>query len=259
MITSYNKFLNENTQFSKLNSMIDYTSLTGQETEEDIKHLCNKAQLLQVKSICIYPKWVKTASECLKDSNVLVCTVISFPKGTDKTEAKITETKKAINDGADEIDIVIDYKSLKKVEGDNEEEDFKIVEEIIEDIEGVKEVCKNYKNKENKFITLKVIIESGELTIPQTELATKMCIDAEADFIKTSTGKVQIGAELNKVAAIYDVIKEEDEDLKIKASGGIRNLDDMNAFLKYVDRFGIGFNSVDQINGLTAIAGGGNY
>lgn len=256
MLKKFNEFVNENLQLetlnlSKYNSIIDYTSLTETETEADIISLCEKAKILQTKSVCVYPKWVKKSAECLEDSNVLVCTVISFPKGTDKTSAKVAETKQAIEDGADEIDMVLDWRLLKEMfQIDDEDKSFKILEELKDDVYQVVEECHKHTNKVGEKVILKVIVESSELTIEETEMATNICLDAGADFIKTSTGKIGVGAELNKVKSMYDTIKKEGEDMKIKASGGIRTVDDINAFLPYVDRLGMGFGSVDQINGI---------
>jgi len=257
MLKKYKDFVNENlnedqSKFSKYNPLIDYTSLTEQETEQDIISLCEKAKILGTKSVCVYPKWVKTAAECLSDSPVLVCTVISFPKGTDKTSAKVAEAKKAIQEGADEIDMVLDWRLLKTLSDIDDEEAFEVLEELKEDVESVAEECHKHTDKNGQQVILKVIVESGELTLDETELATKICIDSGADYIKTSTGKVAIGAELDKVKMMYDTIKAEGEDLKIKASGGVRTLDDMNTFAPYVDRFGMGYGSVDSINGLDA-------
>lgn len=241
-LKGYYRFIKENLNdnFNEYNSIIDYTSLTEKETEEDIISLCERAKILNVKSVCVYPKWVKTAYECLENTDVLITTVISFPEGNNSTLEKVSEAKKAINDGADEIDMVMDYKKLK--EGD--------IEYVTNDIEKVVEEVHKHTTKLGQQTILKVIVESGELTEEETELSTNICIETGADFIKTSTGKVSIGAELDKVKIMFNTIKENNDNLKIKASGGIRTLEDMNTFLPYVDRFGMGFGSVDKINGL---------
>jgi len=96
---------------------------------------------------------------------------------------------------------------------------------------------------------LKVIVESGKLNAEQTKFVTEICIEAGADFIKTSTGMVEVGAELDKVKTMYDTIKENDSDMMIKASGGIRTIEDVKKFAPYVDRFGIGSSSVDNMMG----------
>ena len=97
---------------------------------------------------------------------------------------------------------------------------------------------------------MKIIVESGLLNLDQTKSATEICIKTGVDFIKTSTGKVETGAEIEKVKLMKKVIEKNSSSLKIKASGGIRNLQQFNAFEPYVERFGIGFASVDEMNGI---------
>jgi deoxyribose-phosphate aldolase len=252
-IKNFNQFVNENlkTGDNIFNSIIDYTSLTEKETEEDIIELCNKAKLLGTKSVCVYPKWVKTASECLSDSDVLVCTVVSFPKGEDTTAYKLAETKKAISDGVDEVDMVLNWKALKKVEDENSRNPN--YEEFINDVQTLVEECHKNTNKNGEPVILKVIVESGELTLEETEVATIICLEAGADFIKTSTGKISgSGAELEKIKVMYDTIQDSGLEMKIKASGGVRTLEDIKKLAPYTDRFGMGYASVDQINGLDA-------
>ena len=99
---------------------------------------------------------------------------------------------------------------------------------------------------------MKVIVESGELDIPQTNYVTKLCLEADADYIKTSTGKVNIGAELVKVKEMKDVITESDKTMFIKVSGGIRSFEDIERFAPYVDRFGVGFGVVEKLNGISS-------
>jgi deoxyribose-phosphate aldolase len=222
-------------------SKIDYTLLKPEATEKDIIELCAKADKLGVKSVCVLPKMVKTAKEELKDSPVLVCTVVSFPYGTDSTEEKLRETSMCIQNGADEVDMVMNYKTIyDAMEGDPE------YDEAVMDIDTLVKECHFYKNKNNEPITLKVIVESGLLNEEQTNLVTWICIDAGADFIKTSTGMV-MGAELEKVQIMKQIINEEGSKMKIKASGGLRTLADLQKFNPLVDRFGVGFAAVDKI------------
>lgn len=235
---------------SKFNYMTDYTSLTGKETTQDIVALCNKAHKLGVKSVCVYPKWVAVASLTLEslNSDVKVCTVISFPKGNDTTVDKIIEAALAIQQGADEIDMVADYQAVK----DNWIPELEMPEKTIDsdvfnDINSLSELC----HKNGKI--LKVIVESSELDTHQVQYFTEVCIEAGADFIKTSTGKVGVGAELEKVEVMREVIECLNSDMKIKASGGIRTLEDQENFIDLVDtdgRFGMGYGSVDKINGV---------
>jgi len=227
---------------------IDYTNLNVNATREDIESLCEKATNLGVKSVCIRPDKVKLAANELNDSPVLVCTVVSFPHGTDTTQEKLIETKRCIANGADEVDMVLNYPMLKNqtLEEDDYEE---MWDWIVEDVKVLVNECHKYTNKNNEPITLKVIVESGLLSDEETKNATQICLEAGADFIKTSTGMVEVGAELNKVQIMKSVIENDGSDMKIKASGGIRTLADMQKFDPMVDRFGMGFGSVDNIFG----------
>jgi deoxyribose-phosphate aldolase len=194
---------------------------------------------------------VKFARKELKGTNILVCTVISFPGGFNSLEDKMEETVKAITDGADEIDMVLDYQRLlnnwdiSKNKCDEDTHNY-----LLTDIKQLADYC--HKNG----VILKVIVESGRLDNIQTLYVTNLCIDAKADYIKTSTGKVEVGAEIDKVLIMKNVIERRSTieniniKLKIKASGGIRTIEDQREFAPYVDRFGMGFGSVDSINGL---------
>jgi len=244
---------------------VDYTLLKPEATEDQILELCAKADKLGVKSVCILPKMVAVAKEALKDSKVLVCTVISFPHGTDSTEQKLSETKRCIADGADECDMVLNYPLLKEIMK-NSEVDGKIVRDgspvgftkapekeeayIINDIKTLVDECHKHTNKDGDPITLKVIVESGLLSADETARSTEYCLDAGADFIKTSTGMVKgPGAELDKVKIMRQIINDVGSRMKIKASGGIRTIEDFYKFNALVDRFGVGSAAVDKIFG----------
>ena len=213
---------------------VDYTLLEDC-NENDIHKFCLKAIDLKVKSICVYPKWVKLCSEILKDSAVLVCTVIDFPEGQNSIESKIAESKTAISDGADELDLVLNYKKLNQFD------------DLLIELEKWTQFCHQYKNKSSQEIVLKVIVESGLLSIEETELATRICIQSGVDFIKTSTGKVAIGAEIEKVKVMRLEIEKAKSNLQIKASGGIRTLEQVDLFNPYVNRFGMGYKTVDNL------------
>ena len=251
-IMDFGKFqtVNESVPFKQDNglvSKIDYTLLSPSATEDEILELCKKADKLGVKSVCVLPKMVSVAYEALAASKVLVCTVVSFPHGTDTTEQKLAETKGCISAGADEVDMVLDYPELKNVGSNYEfglEEDNDVrMEHLVDDVKTLVDEC----HKHNKI--LKVIVESGLLDAKETDLATHICLDAGADFIKTSTGMVAVGAELDKVNIMRDIINKDNSSMKIKASGGIRTMSDLQKFEPLVDRFGVGFGSVDSIFG----------
>lgn len=246
-------------------SKIDYTLLKPEATEEQILELCEKADKLGVKSVCVLPKMVKVAKEALKDSKVLVCTVVSFPHGTDTSEQKLNECKQVISDGADEVDMVLNYPLLKegvkhgKWQINDPREMDEIHEELVTDIMNLVDECHEHQNKDGDEVILKVIVESGLLTEYETKIATNLCLDADADFIKTSTGMVAIGAELDKVQIMKDRIKETGSSMKIKASGGLRTLADLQKFNPLVDRFGVGYTAVDSIFGGGEKVVGGGY
>jgi deoxyribose-phosphate aldolase len=213
---------------------VDYTLLEECELN-DIQQLCQRATMLNVKSVCVYPKWVKVCSEFLKDSAVLVCTVIDFPDGQNSIESKIIESKNAIADGADELDLVLNYNKINETE------------KQLKDLKLWSDFACNYKNKLGERIGLKVIVESGLLSIEETEVATRICIQSGVDFIKTSTGKVAIGAEIEKVKVMRLEIEKAKSNLQIKASGGIRTLEQIDLFNPYVNRFGMGCKTVDTL------------
>ena len=244
-IKKYIQFIKENNMF-QYNNMIDYTLLEESATDADIIELCKKADMLGVKSVCVLPKHVAIASEELKNSKVLVCTVISFPEGNNTIQDKISETNQVISNGADEVDMVLNYHELQGTDYDYE------VNSLVEEVSSLVEICHSNRNKNGEPIILKVIVESGLLTEEETRKATEICLEAEADFIKTSTGKVSVGAELNKIKVMYDTIKGVNSDMKIKASGGVRTAEQINSMLGMVDRFGMGYAAVDKLNGLEA-------
>jgi len=218
------------------NSIIDYTLLDNSATENEIIALCEKAIALKVKTVCVMPQHVKIAKNHLLNSSVLVCSVVSFPEGTNSIIDKVDEMKLLLRDGADEIDVVWNYHKISDLAYLSDE-----LKALV--------MCKNeHVSVKGTLPVLKIIVESGLLTLEQTKKATELCIENEVDFIKTSTGKVTIGAERNKVEVMRQTIGA--HPLKIKASGGIRTLVQLNEFLSFVDRFGIGFASVDEMNGI---------
>ena len=243
-IKNYIQFIKENTMF-QYNDMIDYTLLEESATDQDIIELCEKANMLSVKSVCVLPKHVALAAKQLENSKVLVCTVISFPEGTNTIKQKISETNQVISNGADEVDMVLNYHELQGTDHLYE------VDYLVEEVSTLVDICHSSKNKNGESIILKVIVESGVLTESETKIATDICLEAEADFIKTSTGKVSIGAELNKIKVMYDTIKNVNSDMRIKASGGVRTAEQINSMLGMVDRFGMGYAAVDKLNNLT--------
>ena len=215
-------------------NIIDYTLLDPAASEQEILDLCAKAIKLQVASVCITLDKVQIAKQALENSSVLVCTVVSFPSGENSIVEKVNETTQAILQGADEIDVVINYK--------------KIADEayLAKELETLVEVCHVHTSKLQNPITLKVIVESGLHTLAETIFFTNLCIQTNVDFIKTSTGKVAVGAELEKVKVMHEAIQRATSTLKIKASGGLRDMQQIETFLPYVQRLGIGHQTVDS-------------
>ena len=186
-----------------LAKMIDHTLLKPEASAEQIKLLCKEAKEYNFKSVCVNPTNVKLASECLSGSDVLVCTVIGFPLGANTTDVKVFETKDAILNGADEIDMVINIGALKS----------KKLDLVFEDIKRVKEATGDK--------TLKVIIETSLLSEDEKKLACELSIKAGAEFVKTSTGFSSGGATKEDVKLMKSIVLDK---LEVKASGGIRNL-----------------------------------
>lgn len=196
---------------------VDHTLLTQNATSNDIKKLCDDAITYKTASVCIPPCFVKMAKEYVKDK-VKICTVIGFPNGYNTTETKVFETKEAIQNGADEIDMVINIGKLK-------EKDYNY---ILNEINKIKAAC------ENKI--LKVIIETCLLTEEEKVRMCEIISNSNADYIKTSTGFSTQGATKDDIKLFKKHIKN---GKKIKAAGGIKNFDDAEEFIKLgADRLG---------------------
>lgn len=190
---------------------IDHTLLKSESTREQITKIVDEAKEYGFKSVCVNPTHVNYAAKELKDSDVLVCTVIGFPLGATTTEVKMFETEDAIKNGASEIDMVINVGALK----DGRYED------VQKDIEGVVGAA-NGK-------TVKVIIETVLLTDEEKVKACELAKEAGADFVKTSTGFAGGGATPEDVKLMKDTVGN---DLEVKASGGVRNLEDFNKMIE---------------------------
>ncbi|MCD9067561.1 deoxyribose-phosphate aldolase [Staphylococcus pasteuri] len=190
---------------------IDHTQLKPESTREQIDKIINEAKEYGFKSICVNPTHVKYSAEQLKGTDVLVCTVIGFPLGASTKEVKAFETKNAIENGASEIDMVINIGALKDGR----------LDEVKDDIESVV--------KASNGKTVKVIIETVLLSDEEKVTACKIAKEAGADFVKTSTGFAGGGATASDVKLMKDTVGEA---LEVKASGGVRNLEDFNNMLE---------------------------
>lgn len=194
-----------------INRLIDHTLLKPEATNEQIKKLCQEALTHHFFSVCINPYNVPYASNMLKGSDVSVCTVIGFPLGANSTETKVFETKKAIVDGAHEIDMVINIGALKNKEWDV----------VKKDIESVVLAA-------GKKI-VKVIFETCLLTNEEKIKACELASSAGAQFVKTSTGFSTSGATLEDVELMKKNILPH---MEVKASGGVRDLAAAKEFIK---------------------------
>lgn len=188
-------------------SLIDHTLLKPEATDEDIKKLCEEAARYRFASVCVNPTWVRAASCNLQGSGVPVCTVIGFPLGATLSDVKAYEARRAILDGAQEVDMVINVGALKS--GDD-----CLVEH---DIRSVVEAAHEYS------VTTKVIIETALLTDDEKVRACQAAKRAGADFVKTSTGFSKGGATVADIELMRRTVGSE---LGVKASGGVKNLDD---------------------------------
>ncbi len=188
--------------------LIDHTILKPEATAEDIRKLSREAVKYGFASVCVNPYWVPLVAAELKGSPVKVCTVIGFPLGANATEIKVAETAAAIRVGAQEIDMVINVGELR---GGN-------YDAVRNDITGVVEAA----HKQGAIV--KVILETALLDDNQKMMACTLCKAAKADFVKTSTGFSTHGATVHDVALMRMVVGPE---MGVKASGGIRTLDDL--------------------------------
>ncbi|MDO9592953.1 MAG: deoxyribose-phosphate aldolase [Erysipelotrichaceae bacterium] len=201
-----------------MNKTIDHTLLKQNATKQQIITLCEEARTYYFSSVCVNPTWVKTCAELLNGSDVKVCTVIGFPLGATTTAVKVFETKNAIENGATEIDMVLNIGALKD----------KHMSLVTEDIRAVKEAA-------GKNI-VKVIIETCLLSDDEKILACNAVLDAKADFVKTSTGFSTAGATVEDVKLMKSVVGSQ---ARVKAAGGVRTYEDLIAMIEAgADRIG---------------------
>jgi deoxyribose-phosphate aldolase len=180
--------------------MIDHTMLKPTATEEEIRKLCEEAIKYGFGAVCINPYYVSHVSQLLFNKNVKVCTVVGFPLGSSTSETKIFETEDAVENGADEIDMVINLGALKSGDYDS----------VKKDIEGVV--------KSSKDSLVKVIIEACYLNRYEKIKACELTMAAKAEYVKTSTGFGSSGAKVEDVKLMRGIVGEK---LGVKAAGGI--------------------------------------
>jgi deoxyribose-phosphate aldolase len=189
----------------QLNKMIDHTKLGANINKHQIDQLILEAKTYDFKSVCVNPVWVKYAKHQLKQTDVLVCTVVGFPHGTHTPEVKGFEAQSCVLDGADELDMVINVHALKS----------KDYHTTVREIEAVV--------KEAKGRTVKVIIETCYLTPEEIVKASELVLKGGAQFVKTSTGFGTYGARVEDVILMKNTVKDQAE---VKASGGVRTYED---------------------------------
>lgn len=200
---------NENVKLPEISEtdlakMIDHTLLKPDASESEIKILCDEAREFNFASVCVNPCWVDFCFNQLKDSNVKVCTVIGFPLGANHTNVKLKEAETAIAEGAEEIDMVMNIGQLKS----------KNYNYVFDEIKKISSIAKS------NLVLLKVIIETCLLTDEEKIIASIICKEAGADFVKTSTGFSKGGATVYDVALMNFTVAPE---IKVKASGGVRS------------------------------------
>lgn len=188
------------------NKLIDHTCLKPNASFEDIEKLCLEAKQYDFMSVCVNPSFIPLCVKLLKGSDVKVCTVIGFPLGATLKTAKVAETKEAVAEGADEIDMVINISQLKA--GNDEY--------VYQEIKDIRRACKDK--------TLKVILETCLLTDEEIVRASLLSLKAGADFVKTSTGFSTGGATVEAVRLMRKTVGDK---CGVKASGGIRTHEDL--------------------------------
>lgn len=187
----------------KLAKIIDHTLLKPEATQVQIEKICEEASTYQFASVCINPCWVSLVANKLDNSTIKTCTVIGFPLGATTTAAKISEAKIALNDGATELDLVINVGALKSLQYDL----------IKEEIQALVQLA-------HPQAIVKVILETCLLTDSEKIKVCQLCIESKADFVKTSTGFNSGGATIADVTLMRQCVGNK---ALIKASGGIRD------------------------------------
>lgn len=214
---------------SDLAKYIDHTNLKPDATESDINKLCDEALEFKFKSVCVNPYYVKLVKERLNKSDVLVCTVIGFPLGANTTSVKVFEANEAVDNGADEIDMVINIGEVKAGNWLN----------VTRDISAV-------VNAVIGRATVKVILETCLLNEDEIIKACKCSVEAGAGFVKTSTGFSTAGASSNNVSLMRKTVGN---DVGVKASGGIKHVEEAVIMLE------AGANRLGTSNGVRMLKG----
>ena len=224
-------------------SLIDHTLLKPDASESDIRKLCDEAASYGFASVCVNPTWVKRASEFLRGTQVPVCTVIGFPLGATLSDVKAFEARRAIFNGAREVDMVINIGALKSGDDCAVEDDIRAVAEAAHE----------------NGVLCKVIIETALLTDEEKVRACHAAKNAGADFVKTSTGFAKGGATVHDVALMRRTVGS---NLGVKASGGVKGIEDAKAMVEAgATRIGasVGVKIAQEASGVKSSIVAGNY
>lgn len=224
-------------------SLIDHTLLKPEASKRDIERLCAEAAEFGFASVCVNPAWVKTAAAFLKGSGVPVCTVIGFPLGAAIADVKAFEARRAIFDGAREVDMVINIGALKSGDICTVEDDIRAVAAAAHE----------------NGVLCKVIIETALLTDDEKVAACLAAKNAGADFVKTSTGFSKGGATVHDIALMRRTVGS---DLGVKASGGVKGIDDARAMFEAgATRIGasVGVKIAQEADGVKTVGVSGGY
>lgn len=213
----------DNKEKSEYSKIIDYTKISDNLDNDKIKEFCKEAEDNNFYSICILPEYIVTAHSLLR-GEVKICALVDFPKGESSTKEKLSQIDHSIVNGADEVDVVINYQLVK----DSDEQD-KLEKEIAD--------LSEYCHKEG--VIIKIIIEVGALNYQEIETICRMCIDSNIDFVMTSTGKLpnddSFEKKVDKVKYMRKILPD---GIGIKFSGGIRTTDQLKELRPLVDRIG---------------------
>src|SRR5687767_6786463 len=224
-------------------SLVDHTLLKPEATDEDIKKLCQEAATYRFASVCVNPTWVRVAACNLQGTGVPVCTVIGFPLGANVADVKAYEARRAILDGAREVDMVLNVGALKSGDDCAAEADIRAVVEAAHEF----------------GVLVKVIIETALLTDDEKVRACLAAKRAGADFVKTSTGFAKGGATVADVALMRRTVGAE---MGVKASGGVKGITDARAMLEAgATRIGasVGVKIAQEAAGVRTTAGAAAY
>jgi deoxyribose-phosphate aldolase len=199
--------------------LLDLTDLGDSCTETKIDTLCRDARSGGVAAICIWPRFITQSVRALKGTGIRVATVINFPAGGEDCARAADDAAEALRDGADEIDLVLPYRAFLRG-------DAAIARDMVE---AVRDVC--------RAATLKVILETGEIVDPaQIRAASRLALEAGADFLKTSTGKSPVSATPEAAEAMLAEIRASSRPAGLKVSGGLRSVADAATYLALADR-----------------------